>query len=159
MQSRTVILGVAASDSHAVANQLIAHTLRARGFEVINLGTCTTVEEFATAHQAHPHAEAVLIGSLNGHAFEDLCDLPAFRARGLLRCPVIVGGNLSVGSHKHSADLDRLYALGVHRVLTDADDLPAVLDEAARRRAGEAPAPDTWAAASSPVAAGPAGAA
>ncbi|MGW3726936.1 cobalamin-dependent protein [Streptomyces sp. F001] len=139
MHRRTVILGVAASDSHAVANQLIAHTLRARGFQVVNLGTCTTVEEFAAAHRGHPDAEAVLIGSLNGHAYEDLRDLPAARARGLLGCPVIVGGNLSVGSHKQSADIERLYALGVHRVLGDAADLPAVLDElAARTSAGAA---------------------
>ncbi|MCX4832481.1 cobalamin-dependent protein [Streptomyces sp. NBC_01016] len=131
MHRRTVILGVAASDSHAVANQLIAHTLRARGFQVINLGTCTTVDEFAAAHREHPDAEAVLIGSLNGHAYEDLLDLPEARARGLLGCPVLVGGNLSVGSRKQSADIERLYAIGVHRVLNDASELPAVLDELA----------------------------
>lgn len=131
MHPRTVILGVAASDSHAVANQLIAHTLRARGFQVVNLGTCTTVDEFAAAHREHPDAEAVLVGSINGHAYEDLRDLPEARARGLLDCPVIVGGNLSVGSHKQSADIERLYALGVHRVLGDASELPAVLNELA----------------------------
>ncbi|MYR02123.1 methylaspartate mutase, partial [Streptomyces sp. SID6139] len=40
---------MAASDSHAVANQLIAHGLRAQGFDVVNLGTCTPVAEFAAA--------------------------------------------------------------------------------------------------------------
>jgi methylaspartate mutase sigma subunit len=127
-KTRTVILGVAASDSHVVANHLIAHELRARGFTVVNLGACTSVAEFADAHAEHPETEAVIIGSLNGHAREDLQDLPAARAAGRLGCPVIVGGNLSVGSHKHASDDDRLYALGVDEVLTDLDALPAALD-------------------------------
>ncbi|MBN0046131.1 cobalamin-dependent protein [Streptomyces actuosus] len=134
---RTVILGVAASDSHVVANHLIAHALRARGFHVVNLGACTSVAEFADAHAEHPDAEAVIIGSLNGHAHEDLHDLPAARAAGRLGCPVIVGGNLSVGSYKHTSDHERLYALGVDVVLTDLDALPPTLD---RLRAGTTPA-------------------
>ena len=89
--TRTVILGVAASDSHVVANQLIAHALRAAGLHVVNLGACTSVTEFAAAHAEHPHAKAVIIGSLNGHAYEDLQDLPTARAEGLLACPVILG--------------------------------------------------------------------
>lgn len=52
-ERRLVILGVAASDSHAVANHLIAHALRGLGFEVENLGTCTPVEEFAEACERH----------------------------------------------------------------------------------------------------------
>jgi methylaspartate mutase sigma subunit len=51
---------------------------------------------------------------------------------------VIVGGNLSVGSHKDDTAIDRLYALGVDLVLQDPDELPAVLADiaAGRRRAG-----------------------
>jgi methylaspartate mutase sigma subunit len=135
MHKRTVILGVAASDSHAVANHLIAYALRAHGFQVVNLGTCTTVSEFAAAYREYPDAEAVLIGSLNGHAYEDLSDLPEARQLGLLNCPVIVGGNLSVGSHKNATDIDRLYTLGVDRVLTDPAELPRVLNELSDGRA------------------------
>ncbi|WP_410534767.1 cobalamin-dependent protein [Streptomyces sp. KL2] len=125
---RTVILGVAASDSHVVANHLIAHVLRAKGFHVVNLGVCTSVAEFADAYAEHPDAEAVIIGSLNGHAHEDLQDLPAARAAGRLGCPVIIGGNLSVGSYKHTSDRERLHALGVDVVLTDPDALLETLD-------------------------------
>ncbi|WP_371662754.1 cobalamin-dependent protein [Streptomyces sp. NBC_00280] len=128
-ETRTVILGVAASDSHVVANHLIAHALRAEGFHVVNLGACTSVAEFAEAHAEHPEAEAVIIGSLNGHAHGDLQDLPAARAAGRLGCPVILGGNLSVGSYKGAADHERLYALGVDVVLSDLDELPATLAE------------------------------
>ncbi|MGW3648944.1 cobalamin-dependent protein [Streptomyces sp. NPDC000878] len=134
-ETRTVILGVAASDSHVVANHLIAHALRAEGFQVVNLGACTSVAEFAEAHAEHPEAEAVIIGSLNGHAHADLQDLPAARAAGRLCCPVILGGNLSVGSYKGAADHDRLYALGVDVVLSDLDELPTALGELRARSA------------------------
>jgi methylaspartate mutase sigma subunit len=126
---RVLILGVAASDSHAVANHMIAFFLRSRGFTVVNLGTCTPVSEFSQACRDHPDAEAVVIGSLNGHAHEDLRDLREARANGLITCPVIVGGNLSVGSHKGASDGARLYELGVDHVLDDPDRLPELLDE------------------------------
>jgi methylaspartate mutase sigma subunit len=132
---RLVVLGVAASDSHAVANHLIAYSLREQGFEVVNLGTCTPVEEFAQACEAHPDAEAVIVGSLNGHAHEDLRDLPSARRSGRIRCPVLLGGILSVGGREDPAVASRLYALGVDRILTDPADLPAVLDELRAARA------------------------
>lgn len=125
---RLVILGVAESDAHAVANQLIAHLLRASGFTVVNLGVCTPLADFAAACSRHPEAEAVIIGSLNGHAMQDLEGLPDFRRSGAISCPVIVGGNLSVGSHK-GADLgDRLRRRGVDHIADDISELLPLLD-------------------------------
>lgn len=125
---RTVILGVARSDAHAVANRLIAMRLRGVGFNVINLGVCTSLGEFSEALDAHPDAEAVIIGSLNGHAYEDLQDLPSLRAAGKLQRPVVLGGNLSVGSEKTEEQTERLRALGVDHILDDPDQLPLLLD-------------------------------
>jgi len=130
----TVILGVAASDAHAVANHLIAHLLRTQGYRVINLGTCTPVSEFAATAAEHPEALAVIIGSLNGHVHEDLRDLRAAKDAGLITCPVIVGGNLSVGSRKDSADVVRLYGLGVDYVPASVTALPALLVQIEARR-------------------------
>ncbi|GAA0499273.1 MULTISPECIES: cobalamin-dependent protein [Streptomyces] len=127
--TRKVILGVAASDSHAVANHLIALSLRGIGFGVVNLGTCTPVEEFAQACADHPDAEAVIIGSLNGHVHEDLRGLAQAKATGQIPVPVVVGGNLSVGSHKDGTAHDRLYSLGVDHIMADPAGLPALLDE------------------------------
>ena len=123
-----VILGVAASDSHAVANHLIAHALRTEGFTVVNLGTCTPVREFADACARHPEAGAVVIGSLNGHVHEDLHDLEAAKLTGGIPCPVIVGGNLSVGSVKGESSITRLYELGVDHVLRSPSQLVPLLD-------------------------------
>lgn len=125
---RVVILGVAASDAHAVANQLIHRHLRVHGFHVVNLGVCTPLTDFADAVDAEPYAEAVLIGSLNGHAYEDLRDLPALRRQGRLQRPVVLGGNLTLGAHKQSADLRRLSELGVDHILPDVAALVPLLD-------------------------------
>ncbi|MEV4000459.1 cobalamin-dependent protein [Streptomyces halstedii] len=130
-----LVLGVTASDAHAVANQLIEHHLRAEGYTVINLGACTPVSEFARTVRENPGVLAVLIGSLNGHAHHDLRDLPATRAAGDLPCPVVLGGNLSVGSHKHPSALDKLRRLGVDHILTDLDELLPLLRELAQRAA------------------------
>ncbi|WP_232376406.1 cobalamin-dependent protein [Amycolatopsis aidingensis] len=121
-----VILGVAESDAHAVANRLIEMYLRAQGYLVVNLGVCTPLTDFADALAAHPEAVAVLIGSLNGHAYDDLRDLPALRAAGWLDRPVVVGGNLSVdGAEGHAG----LHALGVDHVARDEHELLALLDQ------------------------------
>jgi methylaspartate mutase sigma subunit len=126
--NRLVILGVAASDAHVVANQLIAMHLRHHGFRVVNLGACTPLAEFADAWAAHPDAVAVIIGSLNGHARQDLDGLARLRAAGRIGCPVIVGGNLSVGSHKDPQLRQRILDLGVDHVLDDVTELVPLLD-------------------------------
>ncbi|MEC3917431.1 hypothetical protein [Nocardia sp. CDC160] len=141
--SPTVILGVAASDSHAVANHIIALHLRQLGYHVVNLGPCTPISEFADCFAAHPDALAVIIGSVNGHAVEDVSPLRAARAAGLLDCPVIVGGNLSVGSAKTGDEPQRLLEFGVDHVVSDIDELTRVLDRLRRqtRAAGRSVTP------------------
>lgn len=125
---RTVILCVAASDAHVVANRLLAYFLTHCGFSVINLGACTPLHEVAEALQEHPDAEAVIIGSLNGHAYQDLSPLPTMRASGWITCPVVLGGNLSVGASKQNRAVERLRALGINCILNDFAELPAALD-------------------------------
>ena len=117
----TVILCVAASDAHAVANRLIELHLRLAGFDVRNLGTCTTVAELCAAADATPEAIAVLIGSVNGHVAEDLRELPSARRARRIRCPVVLGGNLGTWAA-------RPRALGADLVVADVEALPVLLD-------------------------------
>lgn len=113
----TVVLGVAASDAHVVANHLIAMFLRRQQFDVINLGACTPTEEFMKAASNANNLAAVLIGSLNGHALEDLADLPRLKQRYGITAPILVGGNLSVGAIKSDDVVNALLALGVDMIL------------------------------------------
>jgi methylaspartate mutase sigma subunit len=123
-----VILGVAESDAHAVANQLIAYHLRSDGFAVLNLGACTSIAEFADACRRHPEALAVVIGTTNGHALEDLQPLRQAKDRLEIPCPVILGGNLWVGADKPSDIEDRFHALGVDRIIERPSDLVSSLE-------------------------------
>lgn len=123
----TVILGVAASDAHVVANHLIAMLLRRQNFEVINLGACTPTEDFMRAASQAKNLVAVLIGSLNGHAVDDLRDLPVLRERFGVAAPVLVGGNLSVGAIKNGNVVEQLHALGVDMILQHPRQLRSAL--------------------------------
>lgn len=123
-----IVMGVAASDAHVVANHLIAMYLRRLGFNVVNLGACTPTEDFMRAASSCDDLVAVVIGSLNGHALDDLADLPTLKLQYQVTAPIVVGGNLSVGAIKSDEVLEKLTALGVDCVLSH----PAQLIDALR---------------------------
>ncbi len=126
-RKRKVILGVAESDAHVVANHLIAFLLRSEGFEVINLGACTPVSEFVDAYEENYDAEAILIGSLNGHALNDLAGIRQAKDSGRIRCPVILGGNISVGHTKCERSYRKLLEIGIDRILENHSEILPVL--------------------------------
>ena len=128
-QKNKVVLGVAESDAHVVANHLIAYLLRENGFEVINLGACTPVPDFLLALEENPDAVALIIGTLNGHAVRDLKGLRTAKDEGRINCPVIVGGNLSVGSQKSAETVERIRDLGADHILESHEQiLPLLLE-------------------------------
>ena len=94
-----VVTGVVGNDIHVVANRLIDLSLRARGFEVFNLGVNTYLEEFFDA-SVETDAEVLLISSLNGEAEGWGREVKLLKAEyktldGLI---MMIGGNLTVGS-------------------------------------------------------------
>ena len=94
-----VITGVVGNDIHVVANRLIDLSLRARGFEVFNLGVNTYLEEFFDA-AVETGAEVLLISSLNGEAEGWGREVKALKAKykTLDDLIMMIGGNLVVGS-------------------------------------------------------------
>jgi len=94
-----VLTGVVGNDIHVVANRLIDLSLRARGYEVFNLGVNTYLEEFFDA-AVETGAEIVLISSLNGEAEGWGREVKALKAKYKTLDDVImmIGGNLVVGS-------------------------------------------------------------
>lgn len=129
-----VILCVAASDAHVVGNHMIAMFLRDNGLEVVNLGAATPIEEIMEAYQMNPDAIAIVIGSLNGHAVDDLAGLAVAKRDYQVRCPVFLGGNLSVGSQKTQSAAERLLRDGVTEIVIDPKRLLAKLMALVTRR-------------------------
>lgn len=94
-----VVTGVVGNDIHVVANRLIDLSLRARGFEVFNLGVNTYLEEFFDA-AVETGANVLLISSLNGEAegWGREVKLLKSRYKNLDDLIMMIGGNLTVGS-------------------------------------------------------------
>lgn len=94
-----VVTGVVGNDIHVVANRLIDLSLRARGFEVFNLGVNTYLEEFFDA-VVETGADVLLISSLNGEAEGWSREVKLLKAKykNLDNLIMMIGGNLVVGS-------------------------------------------------------------
>ncbi|WP_432470534.1 methylaspartate mutase subunit S [Amphritea sp. HPY] len=94
-----VVTGVVGNDIHVVANRLIDLSLRARGFEVFNLGVNTYLEEFFDA-VVETGADVLLISSLNGEAEGWSREVKPLKAKykNLDNLIMMIGGNLVVGS-------------------------------------------------------------
>ena len=94
-----VVTGVVGNDIHVVANRLIDLSLKARGFEVFNLGVNTYLEEFFDA-AVETGAEILLISSLNGEAegWGREVKSPKREYKGLDDLIMKIGGNLTVGT-------------------------------------------------------------
>lgn len=118
-----VILGVTKSDAHVVANNLIYHFLKENGFQIVNLGCCTPIKEFMEAYLHNRDALAIVIGTLNGHALEDLETLKIAKQIHQVSCPVFLGGNLSVGSLKKFGLEEEFFKLGVDKIINTPREL------------------------------------
>ena len=96
-----VVTGVVGNDIHVVANRLIDLSLRARGFEVFNLGVNTYLEEFFDA-AVETGAEILVISSLNGEAEGWGREVRPLKAsyKTLDDLIMMIGGNLVVGAGK-----------------------------------------------------------
>ncbi len=94
-----VVTGVVGNDIHVVANRLIDLSLRARGYEVYNLGVNTHLEEFFDA-VVETGAEVLMISSLNGEAegWGREVRLLKSKYKNLDDVIMMIGGNLVVGS-------------------------------------------------------------
>ena len=117
-----VVTGVVGNDIHVVANRLIDLSLRARGFEVFNLGVNTYLEEFFDA-VVETGAEVLLISSLNGEAEGWGREVKALKAqyKNLDDLIMMIGGNLVVGSGKAEDIVPRYKKYGFDLVCHQVD--------------------------------------
>ncbi len=104
-----VVTGVVGNDIHVVANRLIDLSLRARGYEVFNLGVNTHLEEFFDA-VVETGAQVLMISSLNGEAEGWGREVKLLKSKYINLDDVImmIGGNLVVGSG-NTEDIESRY--------------------------------------------------
>jgi methylaspartate mutase sigma subunit len=117
-----VVIGVVGNDIHVVANRLIDLSLRARGFEVFNLGVNTYLEEFFDA-AVETGADVLLISSLNGEAEGWSREVKVLKAKykHLHDLILMIGGNLVVGSANADDLVPRFKSYGFDLVCHQVD--------------------------------------
>jgi methylaspartate mutase sigma subunit len=97
-----VLLGVPGDDVHVLANRLAELLLRSAGYEVLNLGVMVSTQEtIAAARDYEP--SAIVLSTVNGHAFPNCSELPRALLDAGVCAPVFIGGNLAVGRQSWSA--------------------------------------------------------
>lgn len=118
-----VVTGVVGNDIHVVANRLIELSLKARGFEVFNLGVNTYLEEFLDA-VLETNADVLLISSLNGEAEGWARELKILLSKynNLLDdVTFMIGGNLVVGTGDASLIVPKFKNYGFDLVFHQVD--------------------------------------
>ncbi len=131
-----VVTGVVGNDIHVVANRLIDLSLRARGYDVFNLGVNTHLDEFFDA-VVETGADVLMISSLNGEAegWGREVRLLKSKYKALDDVIMVIGGNLVVGSGNTEEIVSRYENYGFDLVChqvdlnTGLDMLQALLDE------------------------------
>ncbi len=123
----TIITGTVGEDSHSIGSRLLSRVLRDNGYNVVELGGLTPVEEFIDAAR-ETDASAILMSSLYGMAE---IDLAGFKEKcveaGLANVLLYLGGYLMVGRHDW-AEAERLFkAFGFDRVYPPEVDLDLAL--------------------------------
>lgn len=116
MTKNTVILGVIGVDAHVVGNKIIENALRESSFNVVNIGTFVTQEDFIKA-AIETDASSILVGSLCGHGE---LDCSGFREKcieaGKGSIHLVVGGNLVVGKQDWKSTHEKFLNMGFNRV-------------------------------------------
>jgi len=121
-----IVLGVVGSDVHCVANQLLERELRNRKISFNNLGVAVQPSEFLEAIK-EPNKTVILIGTLNGDIEPALETIRLLRHRFGTEIPIIVGGNLILGSHGRNRTLD-LRTTGASLILGNCSSIEEVVD-------------------------------
>lgn len=112
----TLVMGVIGSDSHAIGNRILAYALNEAGYNIVNLGSFVSQEEFINA-AIESSADVILVSSLCGHAE---IDCQGFKNKlieaGLQDALLYIGGTLAVGETKWEDIEQRFKKLGFTRI-------------------------------------------
>jgi len=127
LKQATIITGTVGMDAHVIGTKILSRVLKEQGYNVVELGVLTPVEDFIKAAQ-ETDADAILISSLYGMAE---LDLQGFKEKcmevGLGDVLLYLGGNLAVGRHDFKDDVEKFKAMGFDRVYPPETDLDIAL--------------------------------
>lgn len=122
MHKDTVLIAMTESDAHVVAIRLLQVFLEENGYQVINLGACVPLTEVVeTASKLKPIC--IVLGAQNGHALDDIAPLLPLMQKRAFSCPVLLGGNVSIGSKKSNDSIEKLKTAGVTEIFSSFEDL------------------------------------
>jgi methylaspartate mutase sigma subunit len=114
----TVLVGSIPSDSHSWNLAYLQLLLEEQGFDVMNLGPCTPVEDFVRWCEDIDPA-LVVVSSVNGHGrLEALRVVQALRPQGMR---LVAGGMLSTSPHEDAKVASELSSGGFDAVFTGPD--------------------------------------
>jgi methylaspartate mutase S subunit len=125
----TVITGTVGMDAHVIGTKILSRALRERGFNVVELGMQTPIEEFIEVAQ-ETAADAILMSSLYGMAEYDL---RGFKEKcieaGLGEVLLYIGGLLGVSRHDFAEDEIKFKKMGFDRVYPPEADLKSAIED------------------------------
>ena len=117
-----IVVSGLASDAHTWNLVYLQLLLEERGHRVTNLGACVP-DDLLTSRCGQAAPDLVVIGSVNGHGFQDARRvIGPLRAR-LASTPVVIGGKLGVDGAGGRAEA--LLAAGFDAVFEDGDAIAA----------------------------------
>ena len=127
-----VITGTVGMDAHVIGTKILSRVLKENGFQVIELGCLTPVDDFIKVAQ-ETAADAILTSSLYGMAEFDLEDFKKkLMEAGLRNVILYIGGNLA-SSREEFDNFEQLKKkfelLGFDRVYPPSVDLAQVIGE------------------------------
>ena len=122
----TVIVGGTESDTHVVSLYLAARLLTEHGYIVINRACQNPTADLMAPADESLEVLAYVICNQNGHALEDLRDLPLYKPRSV---PIILGGHYTVGCHNRESQQSQLRALGISHFADHLSDLLPILSQ------------------------------
>jgi methylaspartate mutase sigma subunit len=122
MSKPRAVLGTVSSDAHGWNLVYLEMVLSESGYEVCNLGPCSSVRDVMEAVNEAATA-LVVLSSVNGHGcIEAPSYAGALRNNGRTRSvPLVLGGQLTSNGTVSDDQLSRLCAAGFDRVFTGAD--------------------------------------
>ena len=125
----TVITGTVGMDAHVIGTKVVSRAFKDAGFNVIELGMQTPVDEFIKVAQ-ETNADAMLISSLYGMAE---IDLRGFKEKcleaGLEKVFLYLGGLLGLSRHDFAEDLIKFKKMGFDRVYPPETDPKVAIED------------------------------